>query len=79
MTEYKMAYAKTHLASLIREAIAGEDIVIARDDEPLVRLVPIDVTASANERLAGDLEGKVALPDAFFGPLTDTEAGDWEG
>ena len=79
MTEYKLAYAKTHLASLIREALAGEEIVIARDDEPLVRLVPIDDTVSPNDRVCGDLEGKLALPDAFFSPLTDAQARDWEG
>jgi len=79
MIEHEMAYAKTHLASLVREAIAGEDIVIACDSQPLDRLVPIDGTASANERSSGDFEGKVALPDAFFTPLTDAQAGDWEG
>lgn len=73
-----MAYAKTHLASLIREALTGEDIVIARDDEPLVRLVPLHVTGAAQERTPGDLEGKLALPDAFFAPLTDAESSDWE-
>jgi len=74
-----MAFATTHLASLIREARAGEDIVIARDDQTLVRLVPIEMSTSANERSAGDLDGKVTLPQAFFGPLTDAEACDWEG
>jgi antitoxin (DNA-binding transcriptional repressor) of toxin-antitoxin stability system len=79
MTDYKMAYAKTHLASLIREALAGEEIVIARDDEPLVRLVPVAPSPGAHERVPGDLAGQLALPDALFAPLSDADASDWEG
>ncbi len=73
-----MAHAKTHLASLIREAIAGEDVVIARDNHPLVRLVPVETETTSQERLPGDLAGKVSLPDEFFLPLTDAEIADWE-
>lgn len=73
-----MAYAKTHLASLIREAVAGDEVVIARDEQPLVRLVPVESGTAAPERVPGDLEGKLALPDAFFRPLTDADVEDWE-
>ncbi len=72
-----MAYAKTHLASLIREAIAGEEVVIARDDQPLVRLEPLRVDPATNERTPGDLEGQLSLPDEFFRALTDAEVDDW--
>lgn len=33
--------AKANLSELIRRAIAGEEVVIARANEPLVRLEPI--------------------------------------
>lgn len=33
--------AKTHLSKLAAAAIAGEDIVIAKNGTPLVRLVPV--------------------------------------
>jgi antitoxin (DNA-binding transcriptional repressor) of toxin-antitoxin stability system len=78
MTQYKMAYAKTHLASLIREAIAGEEVLVARDDQPLVRLVPLTIDATANERVAGDLVGKLTLPDEFFRALTAADVEEWE-
>ena len=77
MTIYKMAYAKTQLASLIKEALAGQEVVIARDEQPLVRLVPVAVGATSNNRTGGDLEGRVSLPDAFFAPMTDAAADDW--
>lgn len=33
--------AKTHLSFLVTEALKGEDVVLARNGEPLVRLVPV--------------------------------------
>ena len=73
-----MAHAKTHLAGLIREALAGYDVVIARDDQPLVRLVPIVESTGSDDRVAGDLHGVVSLPDAFFDPLADDDLSHWE-
>ncbi|MEO6913959.1 MAG: type II toxin-antitoxin system Phd/YefM family antitoxin [Candidatus Baltobacteraceae bacterium] len=35
--------AKTQLSKLTAAAIAGEDIVIAKNGKPLVRLVPVQV------------------------------------
>jgi len=36
-----MREAKNQLSRLVKEALAGEDIVIASNGEPLVRLVPV--------------------------------------
>jgi antitoxin (DNA-binding transcriptional repressor) of toxin-antitoxin stability system len=77
MTKYKMAYAKTHLASLIKEALAGHEIVIARDETPLVRLIPVGSDKTTAQRVGGDLEGRVTLPDTFFAPLSDAATEDW--
>ncbi len=78
MSIYKMAYAKTHLATLIKGALAGDEIVIAKDDKPLVRLVPVgkDGVVPA-KRQGGDLEGRVSLPDAFFEPISPDDAAQW--
>jgi antitoxin (DNA-binding transcriptional repressor) of toxin-antitoxin stability system len=78
MTYYKMAHAKTHLAALIRDALAGREVVIARDDEPLVRLVPLAAPQDSDDRQAGDLVGRVRLPDALFAPLDDEEQSAWD-
>jgi prevent-host-death family protein len=40
MTTVDMQAAKTHLSQLVEQAIAGEEIVIARAGKPLVRLTP---------------------------------------
>ena len=34
--------AKTHLSRLIEQALRGEEVIIARGDKPVVRLVPVD-------------------------------------
>jgi prevent-host-death family protein len=36
-----MLEAKNNLSRLVKDALAGEDIVIASNGEPMVRLVPV--------------------------------------
>lgn len=63
--------AKTNLSKLIEQACAGEEVVIARDSEPVVRLVPVDRPQPRRE--FGAMKGKYALPDEFFDPLPAEE------
>jgi prevent-host-death family protein len=68
--------AKTNLSKLIEAALAGEEVVIAKGQKPVVRLVPI---AHAKFRI-GILKGKVAGPGPdFFEPLDEDELDLWEG
>ncbi len=70
--------AKTQLSKLIARAEAGEEIVIARGKEPVVRLTP--VATSKPNRVPGLLKGKYNLPDEFFfDPLPEEELRLWEG
>jgi prevent-host-death family protein len=50
-----MHHAKTTLSRLVERALGGEEIVIARDGEPLVKLVPVPKTRSP---ACGELEGQ---------------------
>jgi prevent-host-death family protein len=68
--------AKTTLSQLIADVEAGEDVVIQRGDQPVVRLVPVG-TAPPQRRF-GALAGKLALDDAFFAPLPEDELRAWE-
>ena len=64
--------AKTNLSELVDRAAAGEEIIIARDGVPLVRLVP--VTAQLVPRQPGGWEGRVTLSENFDAPtLTQDE------
>lgn len=75
MQVFNVHMAKTHLSRLIERACAGEEVVIARNNEPVVRLVPI--RPSAPNRRRGSLEGQVLVPDSFFDPLPEEELEGW--
>ena len=68
--------AKTNLSKLIEQACAGEEIVIARGKEPVVRLVPY--AAGKPARVFGAMKGRATLTEAFFEPLPPEELDAWE-
>ena len=70
-----MHQAKTTLSRLVERALAGEEIVIARNGTPLVRLVP--VAKKVEPRVPGRSKGRVWIsPDFEF---TEAEIDDFEG
>lgn len=73
MKTVKVQYAKTNLSALLHAVQNGEEVVIARGDRPVARLVAIDPSAQR------DL-GFVAydVPETFFEPLPDAELSAWE-
>lgn len=68
--------AKTNLSRLIERAVAGEEIVIARNNEPVVRLVPVGQVQP--RRQPGSLRGVVEIGPEFFEPLPADELEGWE-
>ncbi len=76
MKTFTIHEAKTNLSKLIEQACQGEEVVIARGPEPVVRLVPIaDVKG---HRQPGALRGKLRVGAEFFEPLADEEIVRWE-
>lgn len=69
MTIFTIRKAKTDLPKLIEQACRGEEIVIARGSEPVVRLVP--VANVKGRRQPGALRGKLRVGREFFEPLAD--------
>ena len=70
--------AKTQLSKLIARAEKGEEIVIARGKQPVVRLAP--VAKASPRRKAGFLKHLPPIPDSFFfDPLPEDELKLWEG
>jgi len=60
-----MHQAKSSLSRLVERALAGEEIIIGRNGEPLVKLVP--VLKERKPRVPGRLKGKVWMaPDFEF-------------
>jgi prevent-host-death family protein len=68
--------AKTNLSKLIEQAERGEEIVIARGREPVVRLVP--VKPAPKKRPFGLFKDEAfELGPEFFEPLPDDELDAW--
>ena len=57
MKQITIHQAKTNLSRFIEEALAGEEIVIARGKLPLVRIVPL--APAVRKRAAGGARGTV--------------------
>jgi prevent-host-death family protein len=77
MTEIiNMHEAKSTLSRLVERALAGEEIVLARAGEPLVKLVP--VTRRRTPRQPGKWRGTVWIADDFD-QLPDGVLDDFEG
>jgi len=72
-TVVKVQEAKTRLSALLAEVEAGADIVIARGDVPVARLVPV---TSPGPRSMGFVAYRV--PETFFEPLPEEELTAWE-
>ncbi len=68
--------AKTRFSELVRRAEAGEEIIIARGDKPVVKLVAIQPKAKPRRQF-GSLKGIVALDEAFWEPMSDEELEAW--
>jgi prevent-host-death family protein len=58
---YNVAEAKAHFSTLVRKALQGDDVIIARDNKPLVRLVPVAIQA----RKPGSARGRISMAPDF--------------
>lgn len=63
--------AKDRLPDLIAAALRGETVLIERDDEHAVQLVP--VARVRRPRKAGSAKGEITISADFDAPLTDFE------
>lgn len=42
MSKFNIAEAKSRFSELVQKAMLGEEVVIAKDNKPVVKLVPLD-------------------------------------
>lgn len=71
-----MHQAKTQLSALVARAEAGEEVVIARDGSPAVRLMPVITKPGPTwiSRLQGTLAGQLVIADDVDAPVPELEA-----
>ncbi len=70
-----MHEAKTRLSQLVEQALRGEEVIIARNGAPAVRLTPIE--APAQKRVLGFGKGNLTVEQALE-PMTEEELQEWE-
>lgn len=68
----KVHQAKTNLSALLVRVEAGEEIIVARGDRPVAKLVPL---RPAGERELGFVP--FTVPPEFFEPLPAAELDAW--
>lgn len=69
MKQYNIAEAKSHFSELVKLALQGEEIVIARDNKPLLRLAPVNEVRK--ERLPGSAKGQILAVSPDFDELPE--------
>ena len=69
---YTVHQAKTHFSRLLKEAEAGQEVIVMRGKKPVAKLVPVQPPAPA-QRIPGGFEGLVHADDSAFHPLTEEE------
>lgn len=72
MKQVNIAEAKAQLSDLVNRALSGEEVIIARDSKPLVKLVSLGADATA-PRKPGSARGQVVIAPDFDAPLEDFE------
>jgi prevent-host-death family protein len=42
MSKFNIAEAKAHFSELVQKAMLGEEVIIAKDNKPVLKLVPLN-------------------------------------
>jgi prevent-host-death family protein len=75
VSEVGVHEAKTHLSRLLRQVMAGDEVVITRGGTPIAKLVPVHATG---KRVLGIDEGLFEVPDDFDAPLPEDLLAEFE-
>jgi antitoxin (DNA-binding transcriptional repressor) of toxin-antitoxin stability system len=71
---YTVHQAKTHFSRLLKEAEAGQEVVVMCSKKPVAKIVAINKTPAEepgrNFRLIGAFRGKIRWDENAFDPMT---------
>lgn len=63
MSKFNIAEAKTHFSALVQKAMLGEEVIIAKDNKAVVKLVAL--TPPQQARKPGSAKGRIWLAPDF--------------
>lgn len=61
--QFNIAEAKASFSELVQRALMGEEVVIARDNKPLLKLVPL--VTPEGDRQPGSAKGRIRIAPDF--------------
>jgi antitoxin (DNA-binding transcriptional repressor) of toxin-antitoxin stability system len=77
MQQVDISVAQTQITELLQSALQGEEIIITRDNHPILKL--IQVSSQPKRRQRGSAKGQIWMATDFDEPLEDfkeyTESG----
>lgn len=69
MQQINLAEASKNLPELVEAAISGEEIIITKDEQPVIKLTP--VSKVKRRPLFGSAKDLITISDDFNEPLED--------
>lgn len=57
MSKFNIAEAKSRFSELVQKAMMGEEVIIAKDNKPVLKLVPLE--RPARPRVSGSGRGQI--------------------
>ncbi|BAZ30862.1 hypothetical protein NIES4074_33290 [Cylindrospermum sp. NIES-4074] len=69
MQQINLVEASQHLPELIEAALNGEEVIIIKDNQPVVKLTPM--LPVKRRRQPGSAKGLITISDDFDAPLED--------
>ena len=71
MAKFNIADAKARFSELVQKAMVGEEVIIAKDNKPVVKLVPL--VTPGKVRKPGSAKGQIWLAPDFDATPADFE------
>ena len=71
MIQVNIHEAKTHFSRLIQQVVEGEEVVVARGNKPVAKLIALNQPAP--KRRLGTAKGRIQMSPDFDAPLEDFE------
>ena len=75
MKIYNVNQVKTHLSKILHQVELGDDVVVARYNQPVARIIPYQ--DKEIKRQFGSLKDVFTFDDSFFEQLPDSELSAW--
>ena len=63
MAKFNIAEAKTHFSKLVQKAMLGEEVIIAKDNKPVLKLVPLELPKRSRRPGSGKGQSLYIAPD----------------